>query len=325
MQNHNYDEFKQVVSNAETILIACHVNPDGDAIGSMLALGLALEKSGRQVQLVCQDGVPHPLQSLPGAGRVEREASGAADLAIAVDCGTKELLGSAHRVFETAGCTVEIDHHEYRRPFSLVSVIDKDAVSVGEMIYRMLNYMDMEIDYDIAVNILASIIVETMSFRGPGVNAETFHMCHDLIKRGVDFPALAEKVYWTKSKETALLTGVSLSRCRFLKSGTIAWSIIREGDFQAVGGKDEDVDAVASEMLTIKGVKVAVFFREKAHENIFRVSLRSKGKINISALAVKYGGGGHCDTAGCLIKNDQPALEAFLNDVEALADERSPD
>jgi len=308
---------KELIEQAKDVTIACHINPDGDCIGSMLALGLALEKAGKKVRMISPDGVPKRYRFLEGADRVQRTAKKAPELAVAVDCGNKDLLGRSFDIFRRAKNTIEIDHHEIREPFADVQMVDPDAAAVGEQIQLLLDKLHIEVDRAIAENILTSIIVETNSFRLPCVRPFTFELCARLARAGVDFYALADNVYWANTKEIALLSGICLSRCKFKSSGRIVWSIVRKKDFDKVKGRDEDVDAVADEMRAIRGVKIAVLFREQRKGRL-RVSLRSKHHINVARVALLYGGGGHADVAGCYIPNKASSIKGILARLEKL-------
>lgn len=308
---------KSRISRAKTVAIACHINPDGDAIGSLLSLGLGIESLGKKVYFISPDGIPAKYSCLPGAGRIKLEAPEAVDLSIAVDCSNKELLGSAFNVFRNSRHVLEIDHHEFRRPFGDTALIDKEAAAVGELIYILLKALRVRISKEIAQNLLTSIIVETNSFRLPKVRPLTFEICKQLLETKVDFHRLVEMVFWSKTKESALLSGMCMARSKFIREGRLIWSLIRKKDFSYANGKDEDVDNVADEMRSIQGVEIVVLFREKSR-NQLRVSLRSKGRINIAGVAEHFKGGGHFDVAGCVIPNDHRSMKSLLFMAQAL-------
>ena len=315
---------KQLIKSAKTVVIAGHINPDGDAIGSLLALGLGLKKIGKRVYMLDQDGVPKRYHFLPGASQVKKKAVRNCDLAIAVDCSNKELLGKVYTAFQTAKQTLAIDHHEFRRQFSDCQLVDPQAAAVGEMVYLLLNELKIPIDKSIALNILTSIIVETNSFRLPNVRPLTFKVCNYLLNLGVDYYQLADRVFWSQTRQTVVLTGICLARCKFLSRNRIAWSIVEKRDFNLAKGKDEDVDAVADQIRTIDDVKVVVLFREKDN-NTLRISLRSKDKINVAAVAEQFNGGGHYDIAGCSIPNTKKAMRKLLKATEELFKKKSKD
>ncbi len=317
----NLNQAQKVILNSKVIVIACHTNPDGDTIGSLLSLALGLEKVGKKVFMLSQDGLPKNFVTLPGSDRIIRKLETShkyydkIDLAISVDCSTRELLGKSYEVFKVAKTILEIDHHAFRRPFGDICLLDEKAAAVGEIIYELLKSLKIRIDKDIAQNILTSIIVETNSFRLPNVRPRTFELCSKLMKKGVDFYHLSELVYWSKSKKSELLIGLCISRCQFLYKDKIVWSVIRKSDFSKIQGKDQDVDSVASEMLAIKGVEVSIFFREKTKRKL-RVSLRSKGSVNVAQIAEIFGGGGHYDVAGCILENSDEEMKRMLGVIK---------
>jgi phosphoesterase RecJ-like protein len=317
---HNIKQAKEKILEAKSIAISGHINPDGDSIGSLLSLGLGIEQLGKKVYMVSCDGVPQVYRFLPSAGRIVRKIRETPDLAISVDCSTKEILGKNFAVFKKAKSILEIDHHEFRKPFGELRVVDYKASAVGELIYKLLKELDVVITKDIAQNILTSIIVETNSFRVPTIRAFTFEVCSRLMQVGIDLYKLAESVFWSRTKESVVLLGVCLARCKFISNGKIVWSIVRRSDMLKVKGKDEDADSIITDMNSIKGVKIAILFREKDKKTL-RVSLRSKGKVNVGKLAESYGGGGHFDAAGCLVLNSKATIGEFLNSAKSLLKE----
>lgn len=313
----NLKSIKEKILSARDIVVAGHINPDGDSLGSLLSLGLGLKKLGRRVYFLSPDGVPKRYSRLPGAGQVMRKLRRAVDLAVAVDCSNREILGEAWGIFQKANNILEIDHHEFRRPFGNIRLVDTRAAAVGELIYPLLKNLKVNIDRNIAQNLLTSVVVETDSFRLPNVRPLTFEICYELMRKKVDFYSLVDMVFWSKTKQAAILFGISMARCKFLKDSQLVWSIVRQKDFRSQRGKDEDVDPVADEMRSIKGVKIVVFFREKDNLTL-RVSLRSKGKINVAGIAERFGGGGHFDVAGCYIPNDPKVMQKLLSMAEGL-------
>jgi phosphoesterase RecJ-like protein len=300
------------IHSAKHIAISGHVNPDGDSVGSMLALGLGLEDLGKRVYMISADAIPNQYRSLPGARRIVRRTDAPVDLAAAVDCGSGEMLGPTLDLFKAAANILEVDHHEFRRPFGTIALIDKDAAAVAEIVFTLLRALNVTITKPIAQNLMTSIIVETNSFRLPNTRPLTFDICADLLHKGIDFYSLVDKVFWTRRPSATILSGMCLSRCAFMKAGRLVWSIIRRDDFDSAGGRDEDVDPVPDDMRSIDGVKIAVLFRENGN-GMLRVSLRSKGRVNVAAIAEHYNGGGHFDVAGCLIKNDSSSVRDLLS------------
>ena len=315
----NLEVIRHIIDEAQTIAISGHCNPDGDSMGALLSLGLGLESLGKQVYMVCSDNVPRNYRSLPGVSRLLKTIHRNVDVAIAVDCGSKEMIGPNYEIFERAGAIIEIDHHRSRTPFGDISLVDPEATSAGELVYELLTELDITITKDIAQNILTSIIVETNSFRLPGVRSETFEQCADLVGTGVDFTKLAETVYWVTSKETALLSGTCMSRCKFSEDGEIAWATLTRKDFEKIGATDADADPVTETIRSIQGVKIAILFREKNRRE-WRVSLRSKEGIDISLLAEQFGGGGHISAAGCTVPKRHSIMKKIIASAAQLLD-----
>lgn len=307
----------KAILQSERIVIACHVNPDGDCIGSLLALGLGLSSIGKRVYMVSQDGVPRSYQKLPGADKVRKTIEKVPDMAITVDCNAKEMVGKPFNVIRKTKYILEIDHHEFRKQFGTLFLVDTKASAVGEIVYRLFKYLKVGITKDIAQNILTSIIVETNSFRLPVVRALTFRICAVLMKTGIDFSRLSEIVYWSKTKAGAVLSGRCMANLKVIQKDKIAWTLVTRKDFTRARGKDEDVDSVANDILSINTVKIAVFFREQ-NAKFLRVSLRSKGRLNVASIANKYGGGGHFDSAGCYIANRKKTMVELIEAAKEL-------
>ncbi len=310
-------KIKQGIFKSKHIVIVGHKNPDGDCVGSLLALGLGLISIGKRVDMLLQDAVPKQYRQLPGANKIKRKTERTPDMAIAVDCNTMEMVGRPFEAIREANYILEIDHHEYGKAFGNLSLIDTKAAAAGELVYRLLKYLNVNITKNIAQNILTSIIIETNSFRLPTVRPFTFRICDKLLRTGVDYHKLSELVYWSKTKEAAVLSGLCMANIRFVKNSKIAWSIITKKEFSKAGGRHEDVDNVANDILSINIVKIAILFREK-DAKLLRVSLRSKSKIDVASLAYRYGGGGHFDSAGCYIANKKSTITEFIEAAKKL-------
>jgi bifunctional oligoribonuclease and PAP phosphatase NrnA len=292
----------KAIKKAGTIAVVCHINPDGDTVGSMLSLSRGLAKLGKRVVAVSGEEIPPRYAGLWGADRVIKKLKKKIDLAITVDCNSAAMVGPVlEDLRKNATAILSVDHHSIREPYEDISLIDPSASSVGEMVYGLLRTLNVRIDREIARSIMTSIIVETNSFRLPAVKAETFEICAELVRTGIDLRKLVETVFWQKDRKAAVLSGICIARCKFLSRGRLAWTFIRQQDLKKTGGKGRDVDALPEEMRAIKGVDLTVFFREQDAGKL-RVSLRSKRDINVGKFAQEYGGGGHSDVAGCIIR-----------------------
>lgn len=305
------------IRRAKSVMIVSHVNPDGDTLGCQLALGHAILLLGKKVLFYGQDGVPVRFQFLPGSELVISEPRESADLAIAVDCGSQQQLGNMQDIFFKAKKTIQVDHHDYGQPFGKIQVVENEAAAVGEIVYEIIHALKIEVTPAIATCLLTSIIVDTGSFRFSNLRARTFHLAGHLMQYGIDIPHLIEESYWKKSRSMAKLSGYCISRTEFTADGHIAWATVYQKDFKRFGGELSDVDAVADDMRSIDGVKVAAIFRETPRGR-FRVSLRSSYGINVAKVAQAYGGGGHHNSAGCSISNSEKEKKKLLGDLTKL-------
>lgn len=304
-------EVTDTLSRADTILVMAHRNPDGDTLGSMLGLGLSLEKMGKQVVMACEDPVPALFRFMPGSERIVDSVAVPVDLAVAVDCGELNMLGRLAPVFQDAPLSIQIDHHELGKPFALLTHIDLTAAAVGEMIYRLLGELGLAPDRDVATCLMVSLMEDTGGFRYPNVTATTMAIAGELLKAGADFPGLIQKLYWSKSPGDIRLSGKIVENVRIEGGGEIAWSRVSRDEIAAYGASEKETSDVVNDLRTIRGVKVAVLFRER--EDSVRVSLRSRDAYNVAEVAAAFGGGGHINAAGCTIGTGEAARRSLLD------------
>lgn len=306
-----------LIRQSQKIILACHMNPDGDAIGSMLALGLGLRKLKKSVLMLCPDKIPERYKSLPRAGGIKQDCHETVDLAISVDCGSLIQLAKLERVFERSKRIVEIDHHIYRTRFGDIELVNQNVSSVGEIVLLVLQALNIKPDKQISECLLISALIETSSFSRPEINRATFEFCSKLMSTGVDFQAISKRYYWQKRLACIHLSGLAFSRIKIRAQDQLAWSIVYKEDFEHFKGGPEDLDSVADEMMLIENVKVVLFFRE-TNDNMLRVSLRSQEGIDVGYLAAIYGGGGHRNLAGCRIHNNPKTMERLITQASHL-------
>ncbi|MBF0253800.1 MAG: bifunctional oligoribonuclease/PAP phosphatase NrnA [Candidatus Omnitrophica bacterium] len=302
---------------AERILIVCHRRPDGDAIGSLLALGLGLLSLDKQVVMVSPDGVPPRYQFLPGSELILKKLAGKVDAAVAVDCGSAEQLGAAARLFKAAPVSVQIDHHDFADRFGMHLVADAAAAAVGEIVYELLLTMKAQITPVIATCLLTAIIVDTGSFRFSNVRSRTFRICADLLDCGADLKYLVDEAYWKKTESTMRLEALCVNQMRFERNGKVVWSYIRQRDFARLNGQVADVDGVADDLRSLEGVKIAALFREDPCGRC-RVSLRSATGINVAEVARHFGGGGHFNSAAFWISNTKSERSRVIRVISSV-------
>lgn len=302
---------------AKKIVVICHINPDGDTLGCQLALGLALFLMKKKVILLSRDGVPSRFQFLPGSELVVTETDEKADAAVAVDCGSVQQLGDTKKAFFRAKTTITVDHHNFGTPFGGIRVQEDDAAAVGEIVYELIRALGVKITPAIATNLLTSIVVDTGSFRFSNIRPKTFELCGRLVGTGVDLKYLLEESYWKKSRPMALLSGHCLAKARFSEDGKVAWTDATQKDLNRFRAHVWDADSVADDLRTIEGVQASALFRE-TEKGRFRVSLRSDDRFNVAQVAMRFGGGGHHNSAGCVIRNSEKEKQKLLKELETL-------
>jgi len=291
----------RVLREKDRFLVACHENPEGDAIGSELALALALREMGKTATVLNADPVPANLLFLPGAGTIVFEEDGSKyDVAVVVDCGSPERTGRIGGELRKCPLLINIDHHRTNGDRGELALVDPDAAATGLLVQRVLSAMGHEISLDVATNIYVAVLTDTGSFHYGSSSPEAFTVAGEMVRRGVDPWAVAEHVYETQSASRLRLLGRVLDSLEVAGGGKVACiTTMREDLREFASGKDA-LEGFINYPRSIVGVEVAVSFREE-DGGVFRVSFRSKGRVDVSAVAARFGGGGHRNAAGCTV------------------------
>jgi len=295
-----------IVKQNKSFIIAGHINPEGDAIGSALALALGLKKIGKKdICVLSRDGVPETLQFLPSAKLIKkRPPDKKYDVLFIVDCNTPERTGFREL---KAGNTVIIDHHippadagksEFYRTLS-AAVIDPGAAATGMLVYKFLSALKVPIDKDIATNLYTAILVDTGGFRYSNTSPESLMMACHLVGAGARPWDITKEIFESIPYKSMKLLGLSMATLD--KKDNIAWITATREMFEKTGTTAEDSEDFVDFPRKVKGAEAAVFFRED-EKGVFKLSLRSKGKVDVQKIAEGFGGGGHFAAAGCRIK-----------------------
>jgi phosphoesterase RecJ-like protein len=283
------DEVLKQIDQRETFVLTSHARPDGDAIGSALACGQILSAMGKHADVVLHDGVPRIYNRLPFAERVKQSASvdGSYEAAILLECDSisrTRLSGLEGRFL------INIDHHLSGRNFANVNWIEPGAVATAELVYKLARAANVKITPDIATCLYTAVLTDTGSFVFEGTNEHTFELARELVLAGADPARCARSVYFAHSVAKMRLLGAALSGMRV--EGNLAWVAITQAQMDQFGAKEEDCEGLVNYVLSIKDVEVAAFFRETP-DGRYRVSLRSKGQLDVARIAESFGGGGH--------------------------------
>jgi len=294
-----------LIRKNKSFLIAGHINPEGDSIGSCLALALGLKKIGKKnVTVLSRDPVPEVLQFLPSAGLIrQRPPQKECDVLIIVDCNMMERTG-----FETlpAKTIAIVDHHVLpagaaRSAFYksvAAHVIDPHAAAAGLLVYNLLSDLKITIDKSIATNLYTALLVDTGGFRYSNTSPEALRTACHLVEAGARPWDIAKEVYENIPYKSMSLLGLSLSTID--KKGDIAWMTSTQDMFVKTGTKAEDAEDFVDYPRKVKGSRVAVYFRQDGNK-AFKLSLRSKDNVDVQKIAKSFGGGGHKAAAGCKV------------------------
>lgn len=283
-------------------LITSHCRPDGDALGSVLALAELLEQLGRKVEIVLADPVPFIFRTLPGLGRIHHASSvdevdqDPRTPIIVLECDGAVRTGLAGLDRHPL---INIDHHASGRPFGYLNWIDEDACAVAAMIYQLALASEAEITPSMATCLYTAILSDTGSFTYSSTDAGTFALVHELANRGASPAQIARDVYFSNPVSKIRLLGAALSNLQC--DGPLAWSWITSEEMERIGAEAEDCEGVVNYLISIDGIESAVFLREVREASQFRLSIRSKGKLDVARVAEHFGGGGHRSASGCTL------------------------
>lgn len=299
-----------------TVLISVHRNPDGDALGAQLALMLALEKTGKAVVAHNLDPVPEIYRFLPHAGRIKtgRVVEGRYDAFVVLDAEPSRTgLFSAEIPAERL---INIDHHVTNTAEWPLTWLEPDAAATGVMIYKLIDHMQIPMDRDMALCLYTSIFTDTGSFRYTNTSPESMRIAATLLEAGADPWLVTENVYESFAFRRLRLLGSVLAGIERSADGRVAWVVVTDELYRATQTTAEDTDNFVNFVRSAKGVEVAVLFRQTGAAE-YKISMRSKGRVDLSGLATSLGGGGHKNAAGSVLKGSLDEVKSnVLGEVE---------
>ena len=295
-------------------LLTSHARPDGDAVGSLLALWMTLNAMGKQAQMQLHDRVPVIYRTLPSAERILHGIGPVNDFepdaVIFLECDSVERSGLQGLEDKFL---IDIDHHTSGSPFGGVNWIDTNASAVAEMVYRLSVAANVAVTAEMATCLYTALLSDTGSFCYEGTGADTFALATDLVKLGARPARIAEDLYFSNPLSKMRLLGAALTTLQ--RDGRIAWLWVTHDDMVRLGASDEDSLGIVNYAIGISGVEVAVFLREMADRRI-RVSLRSKSTVRVTPVAERFGGGGHENASGCNLDGPiEVAIDRVLGEV----------
>ena len=278
-------------------VLSSHARPDGDAIGSQLAMAYALRHMGKEARIVNRDAAPAPLTVFPGVGDIEIAAriDDPGEAVIVMECG--DLGRTGVEGFER-GFVINIDHHLGNSMYGALNWFDSTAAACGEMVFDLIAELGVPLTREMATHIYIAILTDTGSFHYSSISPRTFDICRQCVEAGIDPPAIARAIFDSNNLGRLKLFGAVLSGMELDASGRVATVCVDRKLTEETGGTYEDTEGVVNLPLTVKEIEAVVFFKENGPDD-WRVSLRSKGEVDVNAIAREFGGGGHKNASGC--------------------------
>ncbi len=314
------EQIVTLVEKKDCFLVASHQRPDGDSIGSQLALAEGLRRLGKQVAIVSADHYPRNFRFLPGIEgiRIDSHVEDKYQVVFILECNNFDRTGIDNL---DRFISVNIDHHPKNDHFGDLNWVDSEASAVGMMIYQLLRELGVSITPDIAINLYVAILTDTGSFQFSNTSAETFRVARELASAGADPGQIAQSVMMSQTESKIRLLARLLATLDFDPSHRIAWIHMNREMLETTGASPEDTEGVVNYPLSVEGVLLCAFFREEGYES-FRVSLRSKNGLDVGSVAEWFGGGGHRNAAGLSVEGPfEEVRDRVLSQLSSLLPE----
>lgn len=292
-------QLRNIIGEAVHILLVSHIRPDGDAVGSVLGLGLALQTAGKDVQMVLADGVPATFKHLNGSENIQKRVKGEVDVSIVLDCSDLERVGDV--LPKDTAPTLNIDHHITNLNFAQFNLVFPEVPSTAEILVGLIPQLDLSIGKEAGEALLTGMITDTLGFRTTNIHAATLRTAADLMELGCDLPYLYNKALHFRSFEAVRYWGAGLSTLE--KEDRLLWACLTQKDRQAIGYPGRDDADLINILSSIEEVDIAIIFVEQANGSV-KVSWRAQKGIDVSQIASNFGGGGHKPAAGAQIEGE---------------------
>ena len=301
---------RAAILERQRFVITSHARPDGDAIGSQLAMAFALRRLGKDVHIVGADPAPPQFQSFPGVRDIEVSPAvhGQFDAAIVMECGdlTRTGVEGLDKYF-----VINIDHHPGNKSYGAINWFDPGAAACSEMVCDVIDALGVSLTPEIATHIYLAILTDTGGFHFSHITPRTFEICRRCTEAGAKPEAIARAVYDSSTMGRLRLMGAVLHTLEFEGDGRAALAALTLRLLQDTGATHEDADGLINIPLTVKEIQAVAFFKEIAPDS-FRISLRSKGDVDVNRVANVFGGGGHKNAAGCTLQGPYLEVRAQL-------------
>ncbi len=308
------------VLRRQRFLLTSHARPDGDSIGSQLAMAFALDALGKQVRIVNADAAPDHYQDFPGMDRIEiaERVTADVDAVIVMECSDLGRSG-VHGLEEQF--LINIDHHAGNRLYGALNWHDESAAACGEMVFDLIRALDVPLSLEIATHIYLAILTDTGSFHHSNITPRTFDICRQTVEAGVNPAIMARRVFDSNSFGKLKLIGALLDSMVLLDEGRLAVLHMDDGMLAACGCTNNDTEGLINLPLTAREIQAVVFFK-MGPDDVVRVSMRSKYDVDVRRVANEFGGGGHKNAAGFTVTGALADLEPKICErlVKAIAE-----
>jgi len=301
----SFDEISNILQKNNNFLITSHINLDGDAIGSELALYSILKKLKKKPIILNQGKLPKVYDFLPGVNKVQYLEDDyidtkSIDVGIALDCSNVKRMGKTYEIFKNIKTIINIDHHASNENFGDLNYVDSSVSSVGEIIYELIRFINVDLlDEDISTCLFTSILTDTGSFRYSNVSSRTFQIASNLTSFEIKPHLIADKIYNRNTYPGLKLLGEALSTLEANDSNYVSWITITRKMLNNAKANDEEIEGIIDVAATLDNNEISILFRE-TKDNKIKISFRSKGNFDVNKFAGKFNGGGHPNAAGGL-------------------------
>lgn len=292
-------QFDRLFQNANNIAICSHMNPDGDNLGSLMAMYHMAKKFNKNVYAICNDEIPTGEQFLPHLNETidsELLKQKNIDLMITLDSSDLNRIGRGQEIFSTASHTINVDHHQTNEEYAEVNIVDRSSPATCETLFEIFETLNYPIDSEIATCLYVGISTDTGSFKYDSVRSRTFEIAAILLSYGVDLTEITVNLYQSRTKEKTALLLKALDSLQYFAENKIAVVMVREEDIQQTNARKSDADGIVEFIRDIKEVELAILLKEK--DDFVRLSTRSKSYIDCTKIAGAFNGGGHVRASG---------------------------
>ena len=310
------------LQSSRTVLLASHTHPDGDAIGSLLAIGLALKALNIDVQMYNESPIPAVYRFLPSVGAIRQhmELGREFDTVVVLDCGDLDRVGTIARQIVQAPMIINIDHHVTNSRFGHLQFIDAGACATAEIVYRLISQLPVAIDKAMATAIYTGILTDTGSFRFSNTNGAAFAICAQMIEKGANAYEVAQHVYGTYSLGRIKLLNLALDSLELSPNGRLSVMTLTQRMLTETRTQAEDIDGIINYARRIQDVRVAALIHELGDKERgyipgrtqYHVSLRSDDSVDVAKIAARFGGGGHTNAAGFSLESTLAELKSEI-------------